>query len=401
MSFSDQVKNLWRSIVQNPSEAKELLEQLTPEQVIELKRYTSPYNVIVQDEKRWINISMTSIRENFMRHLALLGTTQYLYKAVDEYEPEDIDKSLWEFERKRIRSFLNWQLQYDPLMHVRSMAQENDPETENSERPPIPAQVANSVGIALKSSPAHPIPPADTMHRINGYISTNYEKLVYDTYALTGIPFDMDNAFLASSVHNSEEAATKFRSAHQYDYRTEVYTVDTGRWVFYGPYKENRKRVDFYNKNTQVLEQILKRIEDDQKLGADLMKQQVKVKKAKNLLEFGKDGELFEEYKRVMAGISQPAAPGLTEEENREVERKKEELYVRRRQLEMEMAPDNAIAVKYYVNEDGKSLVEGCFYTKAEIQEETAKRLELEAAEQLDNQDGTNNLIAGSTSAAN
>jgi hypothetical protein len=65
-----------------------------------------------------------------------------------------------------------------------------------------------------------------------------------------------------------------------------------------GSFKKNRDRINFYNEKTAVIEEIFKQLEQDKKLGADLMRKRVKRKKNKNVAESGPDPEEFKQYKK-------------------------------------------------------------------------------------------------------
>ena len=49
----------------------------------------------------------------------------------------------------------------------------------------------------------------------------------------------------------------------------------------------------YFNKKTAVLEEIDKQIESDAKMGSELMKKRIKVKKKKNIAEAGPDSDAF------------------------------------------------------------------------------------------------------------
>ena len=78
---------------------------------------------------------------------------------------------------------------------------------------------------------------------------------------------------------------------HQDEFIHDVYTAKNGNWVFLGPFKNNREKIDFYNDNTTHLRAILEQIESDQKLGKDLLKKRVNNEKRANIRKYGTHAE--------------------------------------------------------------------------------------------------------------
>jgi hypothetical protein len=81
-----------------------------------------------------------------------------------------------------------------------------------------------------------------------------------------------------------------------------------------GPYSKNREKVSFLNDNTKVIEDIFKQIEVDSKLGADLMRKKVLIKKKQNEKREGAAHPNFLNHAREnMSSVEALGAEAVTE----------------------------------------------------------------------------------------
>jgi hypothetical protein len=142
------------------------------------------------------------------------------------------------------------------------------------------------------------IPPADVFHRWTYYTESNYEEVrtaVQDLYADKP---DLEFAVNPYGQFDSQEDAERFVQKHKNEVISDVLTLYNSKWNLTGSFKQNRERINFYNEKTAVIEEIFKQLEQDKKLGGDLMRKRVKRKKKKNVEESGPDPEEFKQYKK-------------------------------------------------------------------------------------------------------
>ena len=181
--------------------------------------------------------------------------------------------------------------------------------------------------IAKDKIPA--VPPQDTFHRFNYYLEVNMEALRAATASIYHDKPELDFAIaVMDSFEGTREEVQKFgekfRDDHQDQVISEIKLIEMGGWTFLGDFEKNREKANFFNRQTDVLERILKRHEEDQKFGGLLMRQRVRTAKAKNIKEEGPDAPGLSEYK-----ASRPV-PGarevLTPAEKRRLERTKGDL---------------------------------------------------------------------------
>lgn len=142
------------------------------------------------------------------------------------------------------------------------------------------------------------IPPHDMFGRFKMYYTENYEQLrdaVKHLYCETP---DLELAICPHAWHDSEKDAELFKKQHADEVIAEVFSVRSGMWNLFDSFKQQRESVNFYNKNTIVLEEIVKQIERDERLGQDLMAKRVTKEKEKNVIESGPDAENFKQWRK-------------------------------------------------------------------------------------------------------
>jgi len=160
------------------------------------------------------------------------------------------------------------------------------------------------------NSPARPavdvVPPQDTFHRWSYYTEVNYEELRTVTEALYPERPDLDWAVALWDVFEGTQAEVdaafdKHCQRFQDEVPSAIKALEFGAWSLLADFKENRKKIQFYNKNTEVLKRILDRHSDDKRIGAELMRNRVRQTKARNIAAEGPDAPGLSQYKRNVA----------------------------------------------------------------------------------------------------
>lgn len=208
-------------------------------------------------------------------------------------------------------------------------------------------------------------PPADVFHHFDRYLSNHFELFREAVQILYNEKPDIEFAVqFYDQSFGSEEDAIKARQKIQDRVTASVITITNEGWYLLGPFKRNRERMDFYNKETEILKRMAEQQEDDSKLGADLMKKRVRRQKEKNIIEAGPDDPGLEKYKDALSVIESLGAKSvLTNEE-------KAKMAEAQRLKEMTEVPPDSIQVDIHrpvEDDDGNiKLVRDKFYTKAE-----------------------------------
>ncbi|MCE7960462.1 MAG: hypothetical protein DYH06_21385, partial [Acidobacteria bacterium ACB2] len=282
-----------------------------------------------------------------------------------------------------------------------------------------------------EKSPARPaadvVPPQDTFHRWGYYVEVNYEELRTITEALYPERPDLDWAIALWDVFEGspkevDAAFEKHCQRYQDEVPSAIKALEFGSWSLLADFKENRKKIQFFNKNTEVLKRILDRHADDKRIGAELMRNRVRQTKARNIAEDGPDApglkdykrsvaekgqdlgskgvervisaeemrrlekargsikaakelELLEQYEKVIKDLSEmEKLRALTDEERRDLEHARANIDKVR---EMVAVPDDAIQVDVFTtNAATGEISKSHFYTKAEAPEHLAKARE-------------------------
>lgn len=147
------------------------------------------------------------------------------------------------------------------------------------------------------------IPPQDTFHRWSYYTEVNYEELRTITEALYPERIDLDWAIALWDVFEGTEkqvndAFEKHCQRYQDEVPSSIKALEFGSWSLLADFKENRNKIQFYNKNTEVLKRIIERHTEDKQIGAELMRNRVRQTKAKNINVDGPDAAGLAQYKR-------------------------------------------------------------------------------------------------------
>jgi hypothetical protein len=150
------------------------------------------------------------------------------------------------------------------------------------------------------------IAPQDTFHRWSYFTEVNYEELRTITETIYPDKPDLDWALaiwatFKGTEEEVSESFTNYCQKHQDDLPSVMKSIEVGKWALLADFKENRKNIQFYNKNTDVLKKIIDRHTEDKKIGTELMRHRVKTTKAKNIRESGPDAPGLKTYKATMS----------------------------------------------------------------------------------------------------
>lgn len=215
--------------------------------------------------------------------------------------------------------------------------------------------------LAAETADAYRIdPPADLFHHIGRYINNHYEQLREATTVLYAEKPDIEFAIMYYGTFKDEKSAIDHKHKNESLFVSTVYTIENGGWTLMGPFKKNRERIDFYNKNTEVLKRMFEQHEQDGKVVEDMLKRRVRKAKSDNIVAAGPDDPGLSKYKEALGTVEKYGAkPALTKEE-------REELTKAVRVKENAEVPENAIQVDVFrTDEDGK-FSRDKFYTEAE-----------------------------------
>jgi|TARA_R110002153_G_scaffold273997_3_gene446405 hypothetical protein len=206
--------------------------------------------------------------------------------------------------------------------------------------------------------------PIDAFHQYDRYVTNHYEQLREVCASVYNEKPDIEFSIAYYKSFETPEDAASHRNQHESDFRAEVLTIENAGITLLGPFKENRGRVEFYNKNTEIMKRMMTQMESDHKLGKDLMEKKVKKAKKRNIEREGPDDPGLAAYSKAMNTVQELGAKKvLTREEH-------EKLKAANTVREDAEIPDDAIQVDMFTpvtNEDGETTLEkNLFYSQAE-----------------------------------
>jgi hypothetical protein len=142
------------------------------------------------------------------------------------------------------------------------------------------------------------IPSADYYHSFTSYMEDHYDELIKTVYTITGEKPDIDVAINVYDTFESETKATEFRDNHMEEVIAGIFNTPMNEWTILAPYKANRDKENFFNRETLELQGMLDSREDKSRLAKDMLQKRVKKRKDKSVKEHGPDSDKFKEWSK-------------------------------------------------------------------------------------------------------
>lgn len=334
------------------------IDNLPEDKLMEALKSLNPYGVtlpVKSDETESVSLSYTNMRLEFVKRLVATSMIGFVMKMLKEYQcPEEIPAvdpedylanpscvdppthitdatTLAKFaeykstmsERVAIWKFFKHIFDFDPDRHVTSALQTNrsDPTRRVSDTPAVRRALSskkNSVRPGVKRADYElsendlseksnleteaeragftVIPSLDVFAKYDRYLDEHYEEYMQVVQDVYGAKPDIDFCVIVYDKHDNKEAAKQFKEHYMDQVIAPITNIQKNRWVALGPYRENRERVDFFNRHTEVLKEMIDQRERDSHVATDIMKKRIKTKKAQNIAEAGPDDKEFRAY---------------------------------------------------------------------------------------------------------
>ena len=145
-------------------------------------------------------------------------------------------------------------------------------------------------------------PPNDTFVRFDKYVSINHDTIRDLTKNLYNVKPDLEHAMIVYDVVDSPAEAEKWIAKNGSTSKFDIISFNLNTWTLLGDFKQNRERIEYYNKHNQIIKKMLEQAEKDNVLGEDMLKKRVKTQKVKSTKVFGKDDEKLKAYQD-LAGV--------------------------------------------------------------------------------------------------
>lgn len=294
-----ELRSLVKDVLDNPDK----LKTLTDDQIADVVKGINPYNKTLEPNMKYSCISYTNQRDRFIGRMKMVSLVSFVYRMLFESKEESDE------EKAVIRKFLNRYFDFDPEIHVRSAQRENSKD---------PTRKRYTRDEFVKKFP-HAIPdvPADTFFRWSYYEEVNYEEVQEMVNVLYCDKPDIDFAINCFGQFKTEKEALAYKDAHIDELTTDMHVIQEGAWILLAPYKENRKRLDFFNKDTQILKAIIDQNIEDGKLAKELMRKRVTRDKKKNIEETGPDDPGLTSYASDFGSMRERGGKQVLSEEER------------------------------------------------------------------------------------
>jgi hypothetical protein len=321
------------------------------------------FELSVEDEIL-INESVAVELQELLKPTTVVSNEKYL----EFYQSKIQEQS--QSEQLIITRFLNRLFEYNPDVDVKSSHCSKEAAQDKNRKPLAPSSdTDNTQSMDEMTLLETKVPSKDFYYKFGFYKDVNYEVLRECVNNIYGMHPDLEIAFNVYDVFSTIDKANEYVEKYKDKIITDIKTVTTNKWVFSGPFEENREKVTFFNENTIVLENIMSQMKDDAETGARLLKDKVKKKKIKNIKEVGPDHPKFQQYKKEFS--SHLAVNGAFT--NEDLEENKpitivEEIEVGEdgQEVDEDGCPKNALEIGvFHVNAAEGTLSNSKLYTKA------------------------------------
>ena len=86
-SSADELRDLMEDLISCPDKINELSE----EQLLELRKYMNPYGDIIESSRSYANLSIINWRDEWFKNFYITALNGYLYRLADEYEAPELE----------------------------------------------------------------------------------------------------------------------------------------------------------------------------------------------------------------------------------------------------------------------------------------------------------------------
>lgn len=145
-------------------------------------------------------------------------------------------------------------------------------------------------------------PPNDTFVRFDKYLSINHDNIRELTKNLYNVKPDLEHAMIVYDIVDNQAEAEKWIAKNGSVSKFDIISFNLNTWTLLGDFKQNRERIEYYNKHNQIIKKMLEQAEKDNVLGEDMLKKRVKTQKIKSTKVFGKDDDKLKAYQD-LAGV--------------------------------------------------------------------------------------------------
>lgn len=318
MLTETRVNELIEKIIANP----EFVKTLTTEETIAVEAALRPYATSVnKNDNRILAFSYTNLREEYLTKFLTTTMVGFMYRRAKEFDlvpHETPDHPQNVIGREIISAFLSSMFEYDPDKHVRECGLPPSTEKEINLAKKIMAEYDGVFDIAkIKEAAGSVTVPNDTFAWLNMYKRDNFEQLRWATMVLYGVLPDLELMFQPIETFDDLDKYKLYENMHKDNLQFGMSAIQYGNWNLIGSFDQNKERVSFLNKNTEILQRMYEKHKEDERIGHELLKRRIKERKKENIKATGPNAEGLAEYVKEMETM--PNVPTLSKEEKEEL----------------------------------------------------------------------------------
>jgi hypothetical protein len=209
----------------------------------------------------------------------------------------------------------NSEFKEDMLLYEREKLLKEKAAAENGSKTSTAVKPSERLVTEVTKYTTEMLPPTDIFHRFQYYYDSNYEELRHIVSDLYCDKPCFETAINPYAWHDNDDDAEKFINKHKDEVISSIFKAHSGKWNIFSPYKKVRESMRYFNKKTAVLEEIAKQIESDAKMGSELMRKRITIKKKKNIVEEGPDDEAFVKWKTQNNKLKELGAESIPQSE--------------------------------------------------------------------------------------
>lgn len=341
----------------NPDkENKQLLDNIHEQEcnnlILKLKEKHGDDYVLSENDELNISAEANVFVNNFFKDTKVFDTDKFVS------EQEKLIKLQSANEQKVINRFLNKLFKYDPELHAKPSFNK-DQANDDIERKEVSNDFTENV------------PPNDTYGRFQFYYDVNHDKIRDAVQYLYNEKPDMEVAINIYDSFDTIGECNNFIEKNKDNVITNLFNLTNYKWNLLGSFKQNRERINFYNKNTVILENILKQQEDDAKTGKALLNDRVRKKKVKNVKQYGKDHPNFTKYKKQnIDGLLENSTEKITIDDDNVTIEQIIEIADSGAAIDADGIPEDSLEIKVTsINLSSNEVKQGAIYTKSKASE--------------------------------
>lgn len=316
--------------IKTDAELKNFMTSLSSDDVAYLRKKANPFKQpVVQSKNKYLICSIINYREQFHRRLLQLGLVRFMYQALLEYVPEDASKYTSETsayfadtQRKNIAFYMvskfeqeqnynklySLYLKLGPKVKDLAVALKEKYNAVEEELDTLPNDVIDTITQSTKAELGIETTREEYIYseqarikqyldlyldqtkklefNFHNYVDAHYDALKEDTETIFGQPYEFEYSMIPLETVDNLDDYNKYKNKYAEEFDLDIICVKFNQYNILAPIAANRDKVEFYNKNTAIIQKMIQESQNDMRYGKELMINKMKKEKAQITPEF-------------------------------------------------------------------------------------------------------------------